>query len=149
MNIVILKNDFFRQKQKEKKRKYEEYWNPKYQYSTEEENKNEYHPKKGGLIYRNTLNLDCITNREEILQEWLNELALILLNEFEATKLVSKDIIRIAIFKTTGNVRAFLQTVNPSILTRSDAWEILDSFGKILAQEFLGKDLVNNEIKEK
>src|ERR1044072_2912559 len=95
---------------------FDEYYQQNWSHKTEEPQNpppkkygipEEYTPKRGVIHYRNILNIDCSKNRKEILIEWLNEMTLLVVSK-DYEGISKQDIIRLAIYKTSGILRVWL-----------------------------------------
>lgn len=106
-----------------------------------------YNPRIGLGINQDILDIDCVENQIEKIENWYNlQRILIKLNE-DLKGLNSEEILNYLIHKTSGKVLNYLNALSEEekelIIEGPTGLEVIDALFKKLAIEFIGKDLQN------
>lgn len=109
-----------------------------------------YQPKMGRVEVGGFLNLDCILNPVDILQQWINQERLILQTTEEIRALPKIDYVHYLYYKIRGNVLEYLShNLTPEEVKSevTDNISIIRILGDKIWEEFVG-GILTNEFKE-
>jgi hypothetical protein len=92
-----------------------------------------------GRLEDGMLNLDCLTNAEEIMKQWIAKIALTTQIDNIIKEMDSNNYLKYLTYKTTGSVFNYLMDINIQSFTNGISnLELLQEIGNKIYQEFLG-----------
>src|ERR1044072_8171005 len=72
----------------------------------------EFRPKHQEIGRSSILNLDCVSNKEDVLKQWSNEMLLLIVPDEKFSTLNAIDIKNFLMYKTIGNVQKYLTSID-------------------------------------
>ena len=112
----------------------------------------EFKPRHQEMGRSNILNLDCVSNKEDVLKQWSNEMLLLIVTDEKFSTLNAMDIKNFLMYKTIGNVQKYLTSIDDlswaSILgSASYSTEAIEIIMGLIHQEFIGYNIFENKEK--